>query len=62
MEVLHRCERLIEIDQKKRYGMNKVMEIFAEEKVHCFGLEFVADKIVFNDFRWKQKVQFLLQN
>ena len=57
-------ERLIErLSEEKDADMNRVMEIFEEEKVHCFGLEFVADKIDFlTDFRWRQKVQFLLRN
>lgn len=51
MEVLHMSERLIErLSEEKDTDMNKVMEIFAEEKVHCFGLDFAADKIVFNGF------------
>ena len=51
MEVLHMSERLIErLSEEKDADMNKVMEIFAEEKVHCFGLDFAADKIVFNGF------------
>lgn len=50
-EVLHMSERLIErLSEEKDADMNRVMEIFEEEKVHCFGLEFVADKIVFNGF------------
>ena len=50
-EVLHMSERLIErLSEEKDADMNMVMEIFEEEKVHCFGLEFVADKIVFNGF------------
>lgn len=50
-EVLHMSERLIErLSEEKDADMNRVMEIFEEEKVHCFWLEFVADKIVFNGF------------
>ena len=31
-------------------GLETWKNAFEEEKVHCFGLEFVADKIVFNGF------------
>lgn len=51
MEVLNMSERLIaRLSEEKDADMNRVMEIFEEEKAHCFGLEFVADKIVFNGF------------
>ena len=38
------------LSEEKDSDMNRVMEIFEEEKVHCFGLDFAADKIVFNGF------------
>lgn len=50
-EVLRVSETLVErLQEEKDADLDRVLQIFSEEKEHCIGLDFVDGKVVFNGF------------